>query len=363
MGSDSNFREARTGRTPPPGPRGERTVGIDIRRVSRAISAVENRRPEAQALLREAWAHPRPVPVVGVTGPPGSGKSTLLDKLALHWAEAGLRVALVPVDPSSPYTGGALLGDRYRMDRASAHPNVFVRSLSSRGHIGGLSRAVQDVAVLLGSLDFDRVVVETVGSGQSDIEVAQLADCVVVVSVPGLGDQIQAAKAGILEIGDVYVVNKSDTPGAETVAAHLKANLDLVYPGADGVNEAARDRGRFVDTLPANEGLHSRHGRAGEGASFWRPPVLRASAQQGDGVEELGRAIDSFLAWQRETGHDVGRRAERLRSHVVRLAAAQLLEEVGAQPGLPALLDAVAAGRRLPEEAAQELVAALRRGA
>lgn len=335
---------------------------IDIRRVARAVSAVENRRPEADELLRQAYAQPRPVPVVGVTGPPGAGKSTLLDKLALHWAQAGLRVALVPVDPSSPYTGGALLGDRYRMDRASAHPNVFVRSLSSRGHVGGLSRAVHDVAMLLGSLDFDLVVVETVGSGQSDIEIAQLADCVVVVSVPGLGDQIQAAKAGILEIGDIYAVNKSDTPGAETVAAHLKANLDLVYPGEGGVNEAAKDRGRFHGTLPANEPLHARHGTAGAGVSFWRPPVLRVSAGQGEGVEELGQAIDSFLAWQRDTGHDAARRAERLRSHVVRLATAQLLQEVDAQPGLPALLEAVAAGKATPEDAARELALSLKSG-
>lgn len=346
----------------PQAPAPQERPRIDIRRVSRAISAVENRRPEATDLLATAYAHPQAVPVIGVTGPPGAGKSTLLDRLALFWAEAGLRVAVVPVDPSSPFTGGALLGDRFRMDRASAHPHVFVRSLGSRGHVGGLSRAVQDVAVLLGSLGFDLVVVETVGSGQSDIEIAQLADCVVVVSVPGLGDQIQAAKAGILEIGDVYAVNKSDTPGAETVAAHLEANLDLVYPGAGGVNEAARDRNRFHGTLPANEGLHARHGSAAESDSFWRPPVLRVSAGKDEGVEALGQAIDSFLDWQRRTGHDVLRRRERLRSHLVRLAAAQLLAEVVADPGLPELVEAVGAGRRIPEDAASELVAALRRG-
>lgn len=337
---------------------------IDIRYVSRAISSVENRGPESAALLRKAWScqHTVPVPVVGVTGPPGAGKSTLLDKLALHWAEAGLRVALIPVDPSSPFTGGALLGDRFRMDLASSHPNVFVRSLGSRGHVGGLSRAVQDVTVLLGSLNFDLVVIETVGSGQSDIEIAQLADCVVVVSVPGLGDQIQAAKAGILEIGDVYAVNKSDTPGAETVAAHLQANLDLVYPGSGGVNQTARDPSRFHGTLPANEGLHARHGRAISDTSFWRPPVLSVSASKGEGVEELGQVIDSFLAWQNETGHDVTRRSERLRSHLVRLATAQLLEEIGVDPSLPQLVQAVTAGNCMPEDAAKLLITALRHG-
>lgn len=333
---------------------------IDIRRISRAISAVENRGPEAVGLLQKAYAQPRVTPVIGITGPPGAGKSTLLDKLALHWADMGFRVALVPVDPSSPYTGGALLGDRYRMDRASAHPNVFVRSLGSRGHVGGLSRAVQDVATLLGSLSFDLIVIETVGSGQSDIEIAQLADCVVVMSVPGLGDQIQAAKAGILEIGDIYIINKSDTPGSETVAAHLKANLDLIYPGDGGINKSAHDRSRFHGTLPANDSLHARHGHAGGDVPFWRPPVLRVSANTGEGVEELGRAIDSFLAWQRDTGHDVHRRKEQLRCHLIRLATAQLLEEVAENPSLTTLIKEVETGQRMPEDAARDLVAALR---
>jgi LAO/AO transport system kinase len=331
---------------------------IDVRRVARAISAVENRRPEAAGMLRDAYASTRSVPVIGVTGPPGAGKSTLLDRLALHWAEAGQRVALIVVDPSSPFTGGALLGDRYRMDRASAHPNVFVRSLSSRGHVGGLSRAAQDVAVLLGALDFDVVVVETVGSGQSDIEIAQLADCVLVVSVPGLGDQIQAAKAGILEIGDIYAVNKSDMPGAEAVVAHLKANLDLVYPGAGGVNTSAQPH--VHGTLPPNAGVHARHGSAGSGESFWRPPVLRVSASEGDGIGELGQAIDSFLEWQRATGHDAARRAERFRSHILRLAAALLLDELDAGQ-MPELVQAISDGRCTPEAAAQQLIETLRR--
>jgi len=334
---------------------------IDIRLISRAISAVENRRPEAIDLLKKAYTQPRATPVIGITGPPGAGKSTLLDKLALHWAEAGFRVALVPVDPSSPYTGGALLGDRYRMDRASAHPSVFVRSLGSRGHVGGLSVAMHDVVTLLGWLGFDLIVIETVGSGQSDIEIAQLADCVVVVSVPGFGDQIQAAKAGILEIGDIYVVNKSDTPGADTVAAHLKANLDLIYPGNSGVNKSAPARSnRFHGSLQANDSLQARHGRADDGLPFWRPPVLHVNANAGEGVEELGRAIDSFLAWQRDTGHDAYRRKERVRSHLIRLATTQLLEEVSANPKLTALIGEVEAGQRIPGGAAEDLVAALR---
>jgi LAO/AO transport system kinase len=330
-----------------------REGGIDIRRVARALSLVENRRPEAVEMLREAYRLARAVPVIGITGPPGAGKSTLLDRLTSHWADAGDRVAVIVVDPSSPYTGGALLGDRFRMDRASAHPNVFVRSLSSRGHVGGLSRAVQDVVVMLGTLDFDLVIVETVGSGQSDIEIAQLADCVVVVSVPGLGDQIQAAKAGILEIGDVYAVNKSDTPGAETVA-HMKANLDLIYPGQGGVNES--EPGRNYRVLPANAELHARHGTAGKGISFWRPPVLRLSAGKGEGISELGRAIDEFLSWQRDTGRDSQRRGERLRSHILRVATARLLDQTAREDCLQELVQAVASGSSTPDDAAQVLL-------
>ncbi len=332
--------------------------GGAIRRLARAISAVENRSLESVDMLRHAYAQARAVPVIGITGPPGAGKSTLLDRLALHWAERGMQVALIVVDPSSPYTGGALLGDRYRMDRASAHPNVFVRSLSSRGHVGGLSRAVQDVAVLLGTMGFDLVLVETVGSGQSDVEIGQLADCVVVVSVPGLGDQIQAAKAGILEIGDVFVVNKGDSPGADTVIAHLRAALDLVYPGQQGVNPAAAAHQH--SSLPANAALHARHGTPGTNDSFWRPPVLRTSAANGEGVSDLGQAIDSFLAWQQATGHDRVRRSQRLRGHILRLAGDQLLDALGGCAELGSLVTAIEEGALTPDTAAAELLGAWR---
>lgn len=329
---------------------------IDLRRVARTLSAVENRKAEADELLRQAYALTRQVPAIGLTGPPGAGKSTLVDLLALHWAETGQRVAVLAIDPSSPYTGGAVLGDRFRMDKASAHPNVFVRSLSSRGHVGGLSRAVQDVVTVLGALDFDRVIVETVGSGQSDIEVAQLADCVVVVSVPGLGDQIQAAKAGILEIGDLYAVNKADLPGAETVAGHLVANLDLIYPGDGGVN-AASVTGHGV--LAANAALHQRHGTAQQGEPFWRPPVMRVSARQGSGVAELAGACDAFLAWQHDTGRDTQRRAARRRQHILRLVTARLLQVAHGEvlePVLQVQAQALSAGHCTPEQASDAVI-------
>lgn len=328
---------------------------IDIRQVARALSAVENRRPQADAIVREAYRQARPVPVVGIAGPPGAGKSTLLDHLALHWAQAGEQVAVIAVDPSSPYTGGAMLGDRFRMDRASAHPRVFVRSLSSRGQAGGLSRAAQDVVTVIGALGFDRVLVETVGSGQADLDVAMLADCVVVVSVPGLGDQVQAAKAGILEIGDVYAVNKQDLPGADTVARHLEANLDLVYPGRAGVNEPGRAGGRSA-AGGANPSVHRRHGAPHGTGSFWRPPVVRVSAREGTGIDALAGTIDGFLAWQRESRREAQRRAERLRSHVARLAAGRLLalaSDEGSSAELSRLAECVVSGTATPDEAAE----------
>jgi len=333
---------------------------IDIRHVARTLSLVENRRPEAQSVLRDAYAMARRIPVVGVTGPPGAGKSTLLDRLALHWAEKGERVVVIAVDPSSPFTGGAVLGDRFRMDRASAHPRVFVRSLSSRGQVGGLSRAVQDVVTVVAALNFDRVIVETVGSGQADVEVATLADCVVVVSVPGLGDQLQAGKAGILEIGDIYAVNKRDLPGADTVAGHLNANLDLIYLGQPGINEPSQAQGHGA--LNANAALRRRHGCAAEQLPFWRPPVVKVSGTDGAGVEMLGNAVDDFIGWQRESGREGGRRAEWLQGHILRLASGRLLAQSlpeNAACSLSKLAESVKQGGMTPYQAAGCLLDAL----
>jgi LAO/AO transport system kinase len=333
---------------------------FDVRNVARTLSSVENGRPESEAVLRDAYKMARHIPVVGVTGPPGAGKSTLLDRVAVYWADQGERVAVIAVDPSSPFTGGAVLGDRFRMDRASAHPRVFVRSLSSRGHVGGLSRAVQDVVAVLGSLDFDRVIVETVGSGQADVEVANLADCVVVVSVPGFGDQLQAAKAGILEIGDVYSVNKSDLPGAETVAGHLEANLDLIYLGQPGVNEASQLQGHGA--LYTNAGLHCRHGDVNTDAFFWRPPVVRVCGSNGNGIDALCNAVDVFLRWQTASGRDEIRRADRFQGHILRLASGRLLAQSlpdGVNRSLPILANAVTQGVMTPWEAAESFLNAL----
>ena len=332
-------------------------AGIDIRRTARTISAVENRHNGADEIVRRAYRAARHVPVVGITGPPGAGKSTLVDWLAVQWAERGENVAVLAVDPSSPFTGGAVLGDRFRMERAAAHPRVYMRSLASRGQLGGLGTTTTDIVTVLGDLGFDRVLLETVGAGQTDVSVGMVADAVLVVTVPGLGDQIQASKAGILEIGDLYVINKSDLPGADAVAAHLEANLDLVYPGPPGRNAA-----RAAETAPhGNEAQRRRHGDATDALGFWRPPVILTSARDGGGVADLVDSADDFLAWSRETGRYSDRVAERLRSQVLRTTEGRLMQlclsaGIERDLDLATLVEAVALGSASPDEAAARLI-------
>lgn len=332
-------------------------AAFDIRHTARVVSAVENRSEGADAIVRDAYRRARHAPVVGITGPPGAGKSTLIDRLAVHWAEANETVAVLAVDPSSAFTGGALLGDRLRMDRAAAHPNVFLRSFASRGQLGGLSSTTTDIVMVLGSLGFDRVLLETVGAGQTDLSVGMAADVVVVMAVPGLGDRVQAAKAGILEIGDLYAVNKSDLPGAAAVAGHLEGNLDLVYPGAAGRNSPAAAGAAFG----GNREQHRRHGHPAHAPGYWRPPVLSISAHEGTGIAELAAAADDFLAWSRETGRYGERMTERLRAQILGAVEARLVQrclEAGRERDieLAALVAEVASGGASPDEAAERLI-------
>jgi LAO/AO transport system kinase len=333
---------------------------FDIRRIARVMSAVENGTAAACQILRDAYRAARYVPVIGVTGLPGAGKSTLVDRLAVHWAERQQKVAVLAIDPSSAFSGGALLGDRVRMDRAAAHPNVFVRSLSSRGVVGGLARAAHDMAIALGAFGFGRVVIETVGAGQTDIAVATLADAVVVVTVPHSGDQVQASKAGILEIGDVYAVNKADLAGAEKAVAHLTGMLDLIYPGAAGRNTASLSQ----SAAPGYDARRRRHGSRVDGPGFWRPPVLAACARTGGGVEALAAAIDDFLAWCHETGPRAERMQERVQAQIVdatreRLLGRCLAAANGSGVRLGDLANAVTAGVIGIEQAADRLIAQL----
>ena len=338
----------------------------DRRRVARAISAVENRADGYQSFLAEAYRLPRWADVIGITGPPGAGKSTLMDALTAHWAAGGARVAVLAIDPSSPFSGGAVLGDRIRRTRSLGFENTYFRSLASRGHLGGLTETATDLVAVLSLFGFQRVIIETVGAGQSDVEIHETADCTVVLTVPGLGDAVQAAKAGLMEIGDVYVLNKADLPGADAAALDVERALAAVYSGRPGVNlrragETTTTAGSRVLT-PGVAALQRRHGDLGRETSAWVPPVLRVVATENGQVPELAAMIDAFVAWSERSGRRARRTRERAYAQVLRALSAMLLAPYAREPGsdvLPASVapwvERIAAGSASPLEAAQAL--------
>ncbi|MFO1058111.1 MAG: methylmalonyl Co-A mutase-associated GTPase MeaB [Dongiaceae bacterium] len=334
----------------PPERRPAERAPLERARLARTISALENAEPVDAELLRRGQARLAEVRVVGLTGPPGAGKSTLADAIAAAWAGQGRRVAVIAVDPSSPWSGGALLGDRFRMGRCEPLDEVYVRSVAARGHPGGLAAAVPEICVALAAFGVERILVETVGAGQNDVEVKDHADAVVVVSVPGLGDFLQVAKAGLMEIGDVYAVNKADMPGAEAVRADIEGMLDIAY--------APLRRGRPAAGPAPSAGermLRDRHG-PGEGAESWRPPVLPVAATTGAGVDDLIAAVDRHLAWSETSGHFGRRRLAMLRAQLAERLAVALRVELGRAEGdgpdrLSRWAGRVAAAELLPQEA------------
>src|SRR5947209_11842055 len=237
----------------------EQILAGDIRAISRAITAIENHHPEAEEILRRVFPHTGKGYLAGITGAPGTGKSTLVDRLASHYRREEQRVGIIAVDPTSPFTGGAILGDRIRMQGHASDTGIFIRSMATRGFLGGLARATAEVALLLDAAGKQSVLIETVGVGQDEIDIVRLADCVVVVLVPGLGDDIQNMKAGLMEIGDIFVLNKSDREGADRLEEQLHAMLSLVMP-RDG----------------------------------WHPPVIRTIATENKGIDPLAATIEKF---------------------------------------------------------------------
>src|SRR5262245_5399923 len=225
----------------------------ELRRIARTISTVENQADGYEDVLARAYRSQRFPPVIGITGPPGAGKSTLVDALTAHWAASGERIAILAIDPSSPYSGGAVLGDRIRRTRSAGFANTFFRSLASRGHVGGLSATAADIVAVLGLFAFGRVIIETVGAGQADVEVHGTADCTVEMKVPGLGDAGQAANAGLMEIADLFAVNKADMPGAVDAARMIERALAVAYVGEPGIN--GRREVKMLRADPVSPGL------------------------------------------------------------------------------------------------------------
>ena len=307
----------------------QRLLDGDRRALSRAISLLESGDPSSRVILRQVYPYTGRAQILGITGAPGTGKSTLVSALAREFRRRGRTVGIVAVDPSSPFTGGALLGDRIRMQELAGDTGIFIRSMASRGHLGGLARATGEVVKLLDAAGFSLIVVETVGAGQSEVEVAGAAHTTIVVDVPGLGDDIQAIKAGILEIADILVVNKADLPGADRRVAQLEAMLDMGCAQAD-----------------------------------WRPPVLRTVATRGEGVGELADAVERHWAFLQAGGRLAEfrrRQAEQEFEEALRYEAMRLLRERVLDPDRHAELVERICQRELdPYSAASKVLAGMR---
>lgn len=319
-----------TGRAPAMPAAARALVGGDRRALARAISAVENGAPSADAILRSTYSRTGRAPIVGFAGPLGVGKSSLLSALVAHLRGRGRTVGVIAVDPSSPFSGGSVLGDRIRLDRAPGDTGVFFRSMASRGASGGLAAATRDVARLLDAAGFDIVLVETVGSGQVDVAIRALASTRVVVLVPHLGDEVQSLKAGLFEIADVFCINKSDLPGSETAERYL-ADMASLGPGPGG----------------------------------WRPLIVRTSATTPSGIPELWKAVERHEAFAAGTPDRRLAERRRLADEIVGRArdqlTAELTDRLETDPALRALIDRVAARTLDPRTAADRLRSSLGR--
>ena len=325
----------------------------DRRQMARLLTLIENGAPEAQGPLAELFAHTGRAHLIGITGPPGSGKSSLVNELAKHYRQAAppVSVAILAVDPSSPFTGGAILGDRIRMRDLAGDPGVFIRSMASRGSLGGLAAATADMARVLDAAGFEQVLIETVGAGQSEVEVARMAQTTVVVEAPGLGDDVQAIKAGLLEAADVLVVNKADRPGADAAVRALRASLDLAHP----------TQRRWAVPVGFQHDASAAPPAPPAPADIWMPPILQTVAIQGRGIDALIEAIGQHRRRLAATGELAVRERERLVHELYNRLRDRLLAGLLAQVGPSALdealdrilrreLDPGSAARRLADQ-------------
>lgn len=303
----------------------DKVLAGEPRFVARAITTVENGGADAAGLMKAVFRRTGKATVIGITGAPGAGKSSLVDKLAFHYKNAGERVGIVCVDPSSPFSGGAILGDRIRMATLGLDKNVFIRSMATRGNLGGLSRATVDAVAILDAAGYSKVIVETVGVGQDEVEIVKTADVSVVVLVPGMGDDIQAIKAGIMEIGDVFVINKADREGVLRTQKELEALLSLAHR-----------------------------------PDMWNPPIIKTIATESKGIEDLSAAVASYVDFQHSNESALERRHAIARWRLTELLRERLLADLLSRNGTGERLDELAAeiaDKRLdPYSAVEELI-------
>lgn len=295
------------------------------RAVARAISKVEDGAEDAGSIMKAVFPKTGKALVVGITGAPGAGKSSLVDKLALFYKNSGAKVGIICVDPSSPFSGGAILGDRIRMSALGIDKNVFIRSMATRGNLGGLSRATVDAVAILDAAGFDKIIVETVGVGQDEVEIVKTADVSIVVLVPGMGDDIQAIKAGIMEIGDVFVINKADREGVLRTEKELEALLTLAMR-----------------------------------PDFWNPPIIKTVATENKGIEELNGAINAYFEFQRSGEGSIERRRQIAKWRLLELLRERLLADLlgheGTSEQVDRLATAIAEKHSDPYSAVEELL-------
>jgi LAO/AO transport system kinase len=324
--------------------------------LARAVSIVENHRAGYDELMTALHARVGKARRIGITGPPGAGKSTLTTLLVRELRAAGFTLGVVAVDPTSPFTGGALLGDRVRMEAVALDPGVYIRSMATRGSLGGLSAVTSEVADVLDAYGFDRILIETVGVGQSELDIARTADTTVVVLVPESGDSIQTLKAGVMEIADIFVVNKADRPGADRLRNDIELMLGL-RTGAARSNVPAH---HGVDLKRVNPIRIAREAAKAESPESWTPPVLRTIAAKEEGVEDVLGALDRHFNYLQSTGALHNRRRQRLRERVVdvveRRVRARLWRDDATNAWVDARLPALEQGEITPFAVADELL-------
>jgi LAO/AO transport system kinase len=301
----------------------------DTRALARIITHVENRAPESLELLRRLFPHTGNASVIGITGSPGSGKSTLADRLASAYRQQGKTLAVVAVDPSSPFTGGAILGDRIRMQTPGTDPGVYIRSMATRGHLGGLAVATADVVSVLDAAGKDPIIVETVGVGQDEIDIVKLAGVSIVVLVPGMGDDVQALKAGIMEIGDIFVINKCDHAGVEKMERAVLATLSLAHR-----------------------------------PDLWEPPVVKTVATEGRGIDELLETVQRFQSYRQNSTALLEKKKESARQRLIALLEERLLtaamQQVFPDEEIDKIVERIVSGQQDPYSTVDEVIRNLR---